>query len=683
LQEVKTEPVVVEPVVNVDSDDADGDGKGYASEVTVFDSDESGASIFGLRSALHEVEEDDELSDASSQGDDRRAMAEKERVTRWRTDNLLQDDLDFAYVFVDFEEAYSNAGRAVAVSWSRARVLAEPEMVTDVAKISAVEATVTKVRKVDVQKKTAASKKKMAKASFLRQPGKGTEVEETQEEKMRFIEPLAKLMMDCEVGRAENVSATDEEIMNSLMRKAARVVGAAEIPTLHRAITTADELRKYLEGREMYMGVDNVEPIALEEFLWQSRARVRAVNAIAWMCKNLQLGWPIDKVEKPDTKKASLIGMECKQAPAAQPGMIAALAYTMEAAAESGDPTWLALLASWLQAMANLRLVHVLRRSVPVELYDGWMLFFCKRGKQKHNRAGFYWGVPSKTLSGYNWTEKFLTEYNRRRHSDVGKEMMGMIFRTDTNEYLSSKAVNALTMNTVAGVVENPELLTTYSWRRLLPTIALLLGFSPAERLAIGDWNDAKEMGGEAPITLRYAEGKEGKSRVCKLVCAAVIASLAKNNTQTFDEVSAQQWGVLAEKARVEVGSKPLETKAVWRNPDVAESGGGFKVKKSQIAFPKQLAGVPLAPSSRDGKRYCVDFQSGGCQNGDSCQLGLHRCAAVFRGGRTCHGNHPGFECRHTKRHAVAEEADSEEDEDGAGRPFGGEASYGGSEGRR
>ena len=96
----------------------------------------------------------------------------------------------------------------------------------------------------------------------------------------------------------------------------------------------------------------------------------------------------MEKVEKADTKKTFLIGMECKQAPAAQPGMLKALADTMEAGAETGDPTWLALLASWLQAMANLRLGHVLRRSVPVERFEGWMLFFCKRGKQKHNRSG-------------------------------------------------------------------------------------------------------------------------------------------------------------------------------------------------------------------------------------------------------------------------------------------------------
>ena len=67
------------------------------------------------------------------------------------------------------------------------------------------------------------------------------------------------------------------------------------------------------------------------------------------------------------------------------------------------------------------------------------MLFFCKRGKQKHNRAGFYWGVPSDTAGGYDWTRKFLFEYDLRRQSEAGKEMMGMIFRIDTHEHLSAK----------------------------------------------------------------------------------------------------------------------------------------------------------------------------------------------------------------------------------------------------
>ncbi len=69
-------------------------------------------------------------------------------------------------------------------------------MVTDMAKTSAAEATATKARKVDEQRKAAAIKRKeMSDASFLRQPGKGTEVEEKDEDKVRFTEPLAQLMM--------------------------------------------------------------------------------------------------------------------------------------------------------------------------------------------------------------------------------------------------------------------------------------------------------------------------------------------------------------------------------------------------------------------------------------------------------------------------------------------------------
>jgi hypothetical protein len=400
----------------------------------------------------------------------------------------VQDDLDFAYYFVTWEDAYDNAGRAVAMAWRRVKLLSEPGMTTDMAKISAVEATATKIRRVDERKKEEAVKKrKMSSASSLRQPGKGTAAEEKDDDKAHFIEPLTTLMMDCGVSRLENASATDEEMMVSLRRKAARVVKTAEAPTLNRAITTADEVRKYLEVRSGHMGIGKIEPMVLEDFLWKSPAPVRVSTALGWLCKNLDLGWPIDRIEKPCAKKVSQIGMECDQAPVAQPGMLKALADAMEAAAEKDEPTWIALLASWLQGMANLRLVHVLQRSFPVQRSEGWIVFFCKRGKQHHNRSGFYWGVPSETASGYKWTDKFLAEYERRRNSTQGKPMMGMIFRTDDYEYLPAKAVNQLTRDAVKGVVDNPERLSTYCWRRLLPTVSLSLNFSNTERLALGE----------------------------------------------------------------------------------------------------------------------------------------------------------------------------------------------------
>ena len=51
---------------------------------------------------------------------------------------------------------------------------------------------------------------------------------------------------------------------------------------------------------------------------------------------------------------------------------------------------------------------------------------------------------------------KFLEDYKKRMNSKDGKRMMGMIFRTDDNQYLSQKAILTLTMDAVAGVIENP-----------------------------------------------------------------------------------------------------------------------------------------------------------------------------------------------------------------------------------
>ena len=47
---------------------------------------------------------------------------------------------------------------------------------------------------------------------------------------------------------------------------------------------------------------------------------------------------------------------------------------------------------------------------VPITTRLGWC-----QSKNKHNRAGFHWVVPSTTSGGYVWTDKFFEEYHRRR----------------------------------------------------------------------------------------------------------------------------------------------------------------------------------------------------------------------------------------------------------------------------
>ena len=69
----------------------------------------------------------------------------------------------------------------------------------------------------------------------------------------------------------------------------------------------------------------------------------------------------------------------------ANPVELRALEAHMEAGAVGGNPTWLAFLATWLQAMSGLDFHHI-TRSQPVELFDGWIRFFYRPGQGKRSK---------------------------------------------------------------------------------------------------------------------------------------------------------------------------------------------------------------------------------------------------------------------------------------------------------
>ena len=100
-----------------------------APEFTILSSDDTDASVFNLRGRLFLTEDEwseGERSLISSDNED--VEAERERVAQWRQAEDLQEDRDFAFVYVTFEEAYQVAGRAVAMAWSRCRQRVEPTL---------------------------------------------------------------------------------------------------------------------------------------------------------------------------------------------------------------------------------------------------------------------------------------------------------------------------------------------------------------------------------------------------------------------------------------------------------------------------------------------------------------------------------------------------------------------------
>jgi hypothetical protein len=241
----------------------------------------------------------------------------------------LLDDHDFAQVFVDFDEAYYNAGRAVSVSWSKAKIREEPDIVTDSAKLSAVEATATKVRKIDRRKrKPSDNKKRATQPASLRQPGDEADAEVNSTDGARFIEPLVQLMKTLETYPIDP-AATDEETSAILRCRAEQIIHEASIPTLHKVITTAAELRKYHEGR--WYTASTLGPSEIETFLQLSRAPTRATEAIRWMGDHLRLNlddWKLDDQELPPP--------EIQHTPAAEPFMLRAIEEAVQRGAEGG-----------------------------------------------------------------------------------------------------------------------------------------------------------------------------------------------------------------------------------------------------------------------------------------------------------------------------------------------------------
>ena len=176
-------------------------------------------------------------------------------------------------------------------------------------------------------------------------------------------------------------------------------------------------------------------------------------------------------------------------------------------------------------------------------------------------------------------------------------------------------------MKAVADSVGKPEgSLVACSWRRLLPTLAAKLKFQEEERKAIGDWKYVKGKGGEAPTPLRYVEGREGRSRTCKLICAAVLSGLADRDVHTLDEVSIQQWEERVERRLAErkasgaVRVRLTEAERSHMQAEIHEHESQQQEERRPGTWrkPRQPENPPSSPEDNLGGRSQASASTGG-----------------------------------------------------------------------
>ena len=74
--------------------------------------------------------------------------------------------------------------------------------------------------------------------------------------------------------------------------------------------------------------------------------------------------------------------------------------------------------------------------------------------------------------------------------------------------------------------VETPELMTSYSWRRLMPTVGHLLQFQPASLAALGDWQEKKDEEPSTKMALRYSSARYQESTRVKHLTLSALSQL-------------------------------------------------------------------------------------------------------------------------------------------------------------
>ena len=295
---------------------------------------------------------------------------ESQRVQQWRQTHGLEDDDDFAFAFVNWEQASSQAGMLVADQWVAVRSAASDAMLQQVT--SAIH-DISESASSSTRQLHPKLKKPRRRVRLLPNPAASPEAV------TRRVDALAAVWIDCRVLRPTGRMTPElhEAWKEACTRLAQRQITHAEAVTVNNALKTFRELTSVLSSRQRCLPPEDVD---IDHYLHKgTTAPSRALASLRWLVKNGELQWPLRHATIPE--KISTRRMRA-QAPVVLPPMIGHLEECIIARESIHDPTWLALLGSWMIAMGVLRHKH-LERTSPRKVALSFLHAHCHRGKQR------------------------------------------------------------------------------------------------------------------------------------------------------------------------------------------------------------------------------------------------------------------------------------------------------------
>lgn len=472
-----------------------------------------------------------------------RAHAEAVKVEDWCTKNGIQSTSDLAFWFTSFDEAMNEAGRAVATAWEVARKSTGVGLQVLVRQLFAAESAgqvapdpAPPVRRPPVPPPVVIRPTK-AKSFRAPVPGQrsGYQTEQVSPAVSDDLSQAFGAMLN-EIGllpgdsssSSDTVAANYTAYVNEVCRR-------SEGATLKRALHTWDDLKRAAQSAGLTDLRAQIDGHFLAKFVRESPAQTRVWQGLFWLKKNMPVELDMRLVVVPRRQKGGQYGGG-RQAPVLQPPMIGMLDQLLEAMVDT--PQWSVMMGAFCMMVALIRFAH-LQRSTLVHYTQYVLTFFCHRGKQLGNRSGFYWSAPRHSILGFDLLPPLLAQLQAMKDlcKARSKALNFLVFDLDAGLPLNIRGfVDAVRFH-LGVMVENVGELTSYSLRRVGPSVAGLAELSVVEKVALGGWLDKSQ--GVAATPARYDATKERLSAQLKLALRYTLLWIFKTMSfTTWGEVS-------------------------------------------------------------------------------------------------------------------------------------------------
>ena len=227
--------------------------------------------------------------------------------------------------------------------------------------------------------------------------------------------------------------------------------------------------------------------------------------------------------------------------------------------------------------------------------------------------------------------------------------------------------VQHLCQSIFAAFLDNAEQLTTYSWRRMLPTVGHILNMSSSDLCSLGDWQDKSKEPAEAGMALHYSSARYAQSLRNKILATSVAHSCEGHSfweevlpadLDGFREVAKDTLALaIAKDKETRYAAQPtkesLKTHLQFSRARVATVAAN-KIRGSTsrptVSMPDAIRGRVLTAFLKNGRRLCGAFQTpAGCSEGEGVCGNAHLCAVLLARGRACGGSHGAFVCAEKK----------------------------------